>query len=368
MRPLRPLRPRILAASLLWTLPAIAQPAAPAPAPEPEAAERAERVDLAGLVSAERLVQTIEALPTARSGWGDEAHWQGLKEAERIVIERFEALGLAVQRQEVPWPARRRRIVSPDREEGMTPEAVLARPRFSNIWVDLPGHGKPGETLIFSAHLDAVAGSPGADDDGTGVAAILEMARLLKDEPRQRTIRLMLFTLEEAGLIGSRFYVAEGLERDAERIVGMVSLDMLGYFSDEPESQKSPIPAVEGVFEPPTVGNFIAMGGILKHRSFSQRLGRHMREGAPDLEVLVVDFLPIAPPDMLRSDHAPFLAIGAPAVILSDTANFRNPNYHTRTDTLQTVDVERFAHVVRGLVAAAAELAGGPEAAPEPDP
>ncbi len=345
---------------------------AQAPAEAPPAPAAPEVLALADQVDSERLMQTIRDLPTARSGWGDEAHWQGLLDAEKLVIARFEAMGLTPQTQEIPWPARRRRVVSPDREQGVTPEDVQARPRFRNIWVDLPptphdeqgaeaASAEPGadaraQVILFSAHLDAVRGAPGADDDGTGVAAILEMARLLKDQPRRRTLRLMLFNIEEAGLIGSRYYVAEGLDRQRERIVGMASLDMLGYFTDEPGSQQSPIRAIEGVFEPPTAGDFIAMGGILRHREFSQRLALLMQAGAPELKVLVADFLPFAPPDMLRSDHAPFLAIGAPAVIISDTANFRSEHYHTPTDTIETLDAERFTLVVRGLVVAAAQM------------
>lgn len=328
--------------------------------PEPKPLEVAPGIArLADTVSAERLMETVRALPTARSGWGAEEDWEGLLDAERFVIERFEALGLAPQTQEIPWPARRNRFVSPDREEGVGDAGD--RPLFRNIWVDLPGTEAPQEVLLLGAHLDAVRGSPGADDDGTGVAAILELARVLKDQPRARTLRLMLFNLEEVGLVGSRQYVAAGLDRDEETIVGMASLDMLGYFSDEPGSQKSPIRAIEGVFEPPTVGDFIAMGGILRHREFSRELAGLMVAGAPELKVLAADFLPFAPPDMLRSDHAPFLAAGMPAVIISDTANFRSEHYHTATDTAATLDEERFALVVRGLAVAAAQMTA-PEA------
>lgn len=323
------------------------------PAPKPvEVAP--EIVRLADAVSAERLMEAVRALPTARSGWGDEKDWQGLLQAEKLVIERFEALGLAPQTQEIPWPARRNRFVAPEREQGEGD--TQDRPLFRNIWVDLPGADAPEEVLLLSAHLDAVRGSPGADDDGTGVAAILELARVLKDQPRAQTLRLMLFNLEEVGLVGSRQYVAAGLDREKETIIGMASLDMLGYFTDEPNSQKSPLRAIEGVFEPPTVGDFIAMGGILRHREFSRRLGGLMVAGAPGLKVLVADFLPFAPPDMLRSDHAPFLAAGIPAVIISDTANFRSEHYHTASDTPETLDKERFTLVVRGLAVAAAQM------------
>jgi len=200
----------------------------------------------------------------------------------------------------------------------------------------------------------------------------------LKDRPMQRTVRLCLFNLEEVGLVGSRAYV-ESIEeeilgkiitpaspdsgRKAERasptmkFVGMASIDGVGYFTDEPNSQKSPIPETK-FFKPPTVGDFLAMGGIARHRMFSQALDKAMRQAAPELKTVVVDFLPIALPDLLRSDHAPFLGLGVPAVILADTANFRNPHYHQPTDTIETLDMKRFTDVVRGLVGAAHTLAG----------
>jgi hypothetical protein len=111
-------------------------------------------------------------------------------------------------------------------------------------------------------------------------------------------------------------------------------------------------------FEPPSVGDFLAMGGVLRHRNFSQSLDKAMRAASPELKTVVVDFLPIAIPDMLRSDHAPFLGIGVPAVILSDTANFRSPHYHKPTDTVATLDMSRLTIAVKGLVGGIHQLAG----------
>src|SRR5690606_16197831 len=240
---------------------------------------------------------------------------------------------------------------------------------WHNIIVDLPGTDLPGEVLILGAHFDAVPNAPGADDDGTGVAAILELARLLKDEPMRRTVRLCLFNVEEAGMIGSGEYVHRVLtpriQAGKETVVGMVALDMLGYFSDEPDSQRSPVDDIPGVTIP-TVGDFIAMGGIARHRDFSQAFAREMRAAAPECKVFVADFFPIAPPDLLRSDHGPFLSAGLPAIILSDTANFRSPHYHTPGDTIDTIDEERFAAVVRAVAGAAHAIAEPARADEEP--
>jgi hypothetical protein len=146
----------------------------------------------------------------------------------------------------------------------------------------------------------------------------------------------------------------------------MVSLDMLGFYSDEPGSQQSPIEPIKGIFEPPTVADFIAVATIAVHRQFSQRLNTEMLAGSPDLKTLVVDFLPIPTPDLLRSDHAPFLLLGIPSVIMSDTANFRSPHYHQATDTIETIDAVRFTRVVEGL-AHAAYMIGEPVGASNAD-
>lgn len=345
-----------------------------APAPGPEA----------GVVR-ERLLEELAALPTKRSPNGGPAHRDGLRRTEELLLEKLRGLGYQPRTHDVDY------LGSGRADRGKTPDDPAAEPPkpWRNIIVEIPGTTRPDEVLVFGAHFDAVVRSPGADDNGTGTVALLEMARLLKDRPMQRTLRLVFFNLEEVGLVGSRAYVqsieheikgeidpaaagggsggsgeAEGAasaepvrKPPTRRFLGMVSIDGVGYFTDEPNSQRSPIPESR-LFKPPTVGDFIAMGGIGRHRTFSQALTRAMRAAAPELKVVTVDFLPIAPPDLLRSDHAPFLAAGVPAVILADTANFRSPHYHEPTDTVETLDMKRYTFVVQALVGAAHRLAG----------
>mgnify|MGYP000672161404 CR=1 FL=1 len=212
----------------------------------------------------------------------------------------------------------------------------------------------------------------------------------------RRTVRLVLFNLEEVGLVGSRRYAmdlaqerlpiapddrpVEGTpeetvtapdgtpERPSETIIGMASLEMLGYFSDQPGSQSSPIPPIKDVFEPPTVGDFIAIISTRGHAGFVQRLREAMSAAAPGLKTGVVDFapdMPLTPPSLLRSDHAPFLALGIPGVMVTDTANFRNPHYHKPTDEPGTLDAERFALVVKGVAGAVWTIAEPALDAPE---
>jgi len=313
----------------------------------------------ADLVDQERLVAAIKSLPTKRAARGDREHEEGLIKTQEILIEKLKELGYEPQTEEVDAVGLRH-----DKEKP-----------YLNIWVDLKGKGfgdlhpgKPSEPvssppardlLIVGAHFDAVPNAPGADDNGTGVAALLEMARLLKDTPMRHNVRLCFFNLEECGLVGSTFHarrVKEEYANARSKVIGMISMDMLGYYSDEPGSQKSPIPEMEG-FKAPDVADFIAMATVLKHRKFSQALTKGMKETAPGLKVVTVDFLPIAIPDLLRSDHAPFLAIGIPAVIVSDTANFRSKHYHKPTDTIETLDLPKFTLTVRGLVGAVHRMA-----------
>src|SRR5262249_34563336 len=150
----------------------------------------------------------------------------------------------------------------------------------------------------------------------------LETARALREHPMKRSVRLIFFNLEELGLYGSRQYVrslksdTQVAKQDApkETIIGMVSLEMLGFFSDAPNSQRSPIPPIPGVFDPPTIGDFIGLVTISSAAPFCERFAGAMRDSAPGLKVGVVDFPPIAPPDFLRSDHGPFLLAGMPGV------------------------------------------------------
>jgi hypothetical protein len=349
---------------------------------------------------AARLLADLKAIPAKRAALGDAEHRQGLLTTEKWLIDRLLSMGLTVKPHEFVWnsPALKALIIPKDappaEKPADDPPKDDPRFRFRNYIVDLPGTDLAAEVLILGAHYDAVPLSPGADDNATGVAALLEIARTLKDTPRRRTIRLVFFTLEEVGLHGSVQYVlskrADWFPASAptpapaagdtpatptppkEKLVGMVSLECLGWFSDAAGSQTNPIPKVAGVpvlnLKVPDAGNFIGLAGISKHREFSQRLIKEMQAAEPDLPILAADLLPIAPPDFLRSDHAPFLLAGLPAVMLTDTANFRNPNYHKPTDTPDTIDMPRFSKVVRAVTAAARAIAEMPVETPAETP
>jgi aminopeptidase YwaD len=316
------------------------------------------------LVQKDRLMAGLKALPTSRAALGDEASRDGLRKTEVLLTKSLTNMGYKPTLQEFKWalPARNWPApgAAPDAGSKQDLPAKESEHTWHNILVDLPGTDLPNEVLIIGAHFDAVLNCPGADDNGTGTAALLELARVLKDHPTHRTIRLIFFNLEECGVIGSGHYARSlrpAPEKPKETIIGMVSLEMLGYFSDAPNSQRSPIPPVKDVFEPPTVGDGIAMVGLKKDQAFIQSLSAGMKAGAPDLKQTVVDFLPIPIPDMMRSDHRPFIMMGIPGVMVTDTANFRNPNYHQPTDTVETIDQARYTLVVKALANAAYTIA-----------
>jgi Peptidase family M28 len=205
------------------------------------------------------------------------------------------------------------------------------------------------DLLVIGAHYDTVPDSPGADDNASGVAALLEIARALPKDPR---LRLIAFTNEEAPLgytefQGSRVAASTAAAR-GETLQGMLCLESIGYFSDRDGSQQRP--TLFGRFFPDR-GNFLLMVSDLRSRAFLHRLiaGFRATSTVPAEGISV-------PTDRIehvrRSDHAPFWDNGYPAIMVTDTAQFRNPNYHRASDIVTTVDIERLADVTAGLASA----------------
>lgn len=314
-------------------------------------------------VSQESVMNYLRSLPTKRSMVGDAAHLQGLRDTQDLLVKTLTDLGYAPER----WPFE---LVPEEATfwKDRVPKDEADR-KWDNIVVKFEGKTHPEQIVLLGAHFDAVPGSPGADDDGTGTAALLELARVLKGREFDRSVRLVWFNGEEVGLIGSRKYAAaarRAMQEKRAEIVAMISVEMLGYYSDEPNSQQSPIPKIEGVFDPPTVADFIALASTQKHAPMQHMIVDAMKQGAPDLKIVAPDFipdLPFTPPDLLRSDHAPFLAIGVPSFLIGDTANFRSPHYHQPSDTVETIDARRFTWCVQAL-ASVVETLGNAEQLP----
>jgi len=313
-------------------------------------------------VQRDGLLDHVRALPDARAAMGSPESRRGLLRAQRWLTQTLRDMGHDPRLQSIDF--------SPPESttNGKVGDADADQREWKNIIVEISGREKPDEVILVGAHFDAAPGSPGADDNGSGVAAALELARALKDRPMRRTVRIVLFNLEELGMIGSRQYaqrVKERIDRGRERIVGMMSLEMIGYYSDEPGSQRSPIPPIPGVFDPPAVGDFLAIVATRSSSEFAHRLESLMNEAEPALKTFLFDLAPgngWMIPDTRRSDHAPFWDIGSSAVMLTDTSEFRSPHYHQPSDTIETLDAERFTQAARAVVGAVWRLADPIEA------
>lgn len=231
----------------------------------------------------------------------------------------------------------------------------IAAGRARNIEATLAG--ADSQVIVVGAHYDSVMGSPGANDNGSGVAATLELARLMRSASVRRTVRFVWFVNEEPPFylgedMGSRRYVRFIAER-GDRIAGMFSLETIGYYSDEPGSQRYPPPL--GMFYPAT-GNFIGFVANLASRAWLREAIGAFRKNArfPSEGVAAPAFVP----GVDWSDHRSFWEAGYPALMITDTAPYRYPHYHLASDTPDKLDYERLARVVTGLHGMLADLAG----------
>ncbi|HEX6828113.1 MAG TPA: M28 family peptidase [Burkholderiales bacterium] len=296
----------------------------PLPLPAPEHRETEERL--------RRHVQALAGDIGERNMWRPQA----LAAAAAYIEGEFGALGYRVMSQAY-------QVSSPPGE-------------VRNLEVEIPGGRRPEEIVILGAHYDSVFGSPGANDNATGVAALIELARLLRDARPDRTLRLVAFANEEppfftTGEMGSQIHARRARER-GERVQAMLSLETLGYYSDDPKSQRYPFPL--GLVYPST-GNFVGFVGNLGSAQLVRRCVELFRSAAafPSEGGALPGWIP----GVGWSDHRSYWEEGYPAVMVTDTALYRYPWYHGAGDTPGRVHYERLARVTRGLVAVAAGLA-----------
>ena len=224
--------------------------------------------------------------------------------------------------------------------------------QVSNLILEIPGSD---EIVVIGAHYDSAGYAPGADDNASGVAALLELARRFKDVKTKRTLRFVAFVNEEpphfqTQAMGSWQYARRCRERK-ENVVAMLSLETIGYYDDRPGSQQYP-PPLDAFY--PSRGNFIGFAANLGSRALVNRCTRAFRANARVPAESAA--LPEAIPQIGWSDQWSFWQFGYKALMVTDTAPFRNPHYHTTRDTPETLDYERLAMVVDGLHAVVLEL------------
>jgi Zn-dependent M28 family amino/carboxypeptidase len=237
--------------------------------------------------------------------------------------------------------------------EGFTAAAVDVH----NVVVERRGATRPDEIVVVGAHYDSVMGSPGANDNATGVAAVLEIARGLARQHPERTVRCAFFVNEEppfylTGEMGSLVHARLARKR-GDAIVAMLSIETIGYYTDAERSQHYPFPFA---LLYPAQGNFLGFVGNLGSRGLVRRaIGAFRRGTAFPSEGLAA---PASIPGIGWSDHWSFWQQGYPAVMVTDTAVFRYGPYHTREDTPEKVTYDAFTTVVAGLERVVLDLAG----------
>jgi aminopeptidase YwaD len=210
--------------------------------------------------------------------------------------------------------------------------------------------------LLIGAHYDTVSESPGADDNASGLVVLLEVASRLRMRPLVRPVWLVAFCLEEQDRLGSQAF-ASRLKAERRELAGAIILECVGFAKSEAGTQQAPAAVPIAV---PTQGDFLAIVGNEASRSMVLQLEQEARRCAAQLKTLslVVPGRGEAMPHTRRSDHASFWDAGYPAVVLTDTANFRNPHYHRETDTVDTLNLEFLSDVAATVTATVIQIAG----------
>ncbi|MDX6222955.1 MAG: hypothetical protein QOD91_2009 [Frankiales bacterium] len=327
---------------------------------------------LRGRVDAARISSDVERLASPRNRrW----HPAAMEAAEDHVLAELAAAGWRVEAHPFTAPLR---VASNDRGDLSTP-LLRIRPYRGLAGVNLVARhprSAGGPAVVVGAHLDTVRHSPGADDNASGVAAVLEIARLLDGLDRPPAVVLAVFDLEELGLVGAA-QVARRLSADGA-VAGMIGLESVGFSSAEPGSQRLPAGAARAF---PAAARAVsdrdnrADFTLVVHRRSSTGAARAWEAAAAEVghrSVLLRDprpdglrgtlSTPVLPQSwhLGRSDHAAFWRRGVPAMMLTDTASFRNPHYHRRSDLPGTLDYRQLAAVAVATAATAAAWSSPP--------
>jgi Zn-dependent M28 family amino/carboxypeptidase len=277
-------------------------------------------------VDSQRLLTDLESLTFNRYAQADR------EKARRYILRALQDAGWTVQ--EMPFE--------------------LSATSGVNVYAERTGSDPTAGAILLGAHYDSVERSPGADDNATSLATVLEAARLLS-AATPRTLKLVFFDLEEVGLLGSQAFIDEPDQQD--NLKGAVILDMVGYACYQAGCQS--YPPMLPITPPTDRGDFLAVIGNQGHPALINSFTQSTRPTLPQVLTLEIPTFGNFTPDLVRSDHAPFWKNGLGAVLVTDTANFRNPHYHQPTDTLETIDREFFLGSAQVIVNAVTALLQG---------
>lgn len=342
------------------------EPRYPDPSEELLAAAEAVRAE----TSPARLRALVESIPGPRNRLNAPA---AMDEADALILDAWRAAGWTTERQELElhgeWGLR------DEPSDGRPKKRITRYPDLRGANLIATRAGRETDAIVVAAHLDTVWNSPGADDNGAGVAVLMEVARLLANHSLRRTVVLAAPDFEEIGLIGARELVR--LLRSRHKVRGAIVFDPIGYMNPAPNAQKVP-PGV-GMLYPGQMARLAARdnagdGVVAIHRRRSNALVRVWAECAAaaigrervvmlrdpcDLPIIgpFLNLVPLAR-NFSRSDHRRFWDKRLPAIQVTNTANFRNPHYHRASDKPSTLDYETLADVTVVTVLAVRRLAG----------
>ena len=258
---------------------------------------------------------------------------QSLNNVANYIKNRFKALDLEVSFQEFEV-------------DGNTYKNVIAtlNPQYE-------------KRLIVGGHYDVCGDFQGADDNATAIAGIIETAKQLKkyEDKLNFKIDFVAFCLEEPPYFGTKqmgsYIHAKSLKEANIDVIGMINYEMIGYFTNKPNSQDYPIPQMKAIY--PTTGNFIANISNENSEAFLKRLNfDNIKKEIDSYDIVLPDMFT----NITASDHLNYWQMGYDAVMITDTAHFRNSNYHTITDTLETIDFTKMQYVIDMMVNGIKEL------------
>jgi aminopeptidase YwaD len=283
---------------------------------------------MTGKITIDQLRGHVQSIHFDRSPYD---RYQELEQVAEYIYRNFQTYGLQVTREPFQWEGR----------------------PFCNIIADKRGTISPEKVIILGAHYDSVPGSPGADDNASAVAVLLEVARSVSVVPLGATVKFIAFTLEEYGYVGSTAH-ARKAKKEGTKIEGMISLEMVGFTAP---TQNYPFYINPKYY--PSVGDFIGIVGNKRSEALLNKVRASLKNHIPRLpaEFLTVPGNGEGLEEVRLSDHSPFWDQGFPALLVTDTSFLRNPNYHLPTDTIETLDFEFMQKVAGGMYYSVVDLA-----------